>query len=318
MELHNLTCLKNLLVCKPNNITGGVNGKQVSDWYDSDFRQNTMGYDYSVVLKPGLSGGSLTVEEFIIDGRKYLFKLNYSEAELVPTRYDDGTIEYTKYDARLYFLSLLDNEQSNHYACIYVIIHNGGNYGLIQGFTNKFLCSGYRIGERINLLSERGQGYYLMNGLIQYCYKYRNVLGIDRLELNDESRYECKPKVNIDLLYSNILCGKLPYYMKFGFQPIERSTNEKIKYNLNVVRDMVVTSELLSKLEKIAKRYGQSKLPNNIVTIVKGSIGGKLSDCMSRILYEDCIFYAMIYRLLFIKLKLSEFTEGETAFELYL
>lgn len=186
---------KKMLVCKTNKSLGisGVTNKQVVDWHDSDFRQNTMGYDYAIALKPSeFSGGGLSVEEFLIDRRKYLFKINYSEAQLIPSYYDDGKVET---DARLYFISLLDREQSNNFACVYVIIVKNEKHGPTQGFTNKFLCSGYRIGEKINLLSERGQGYYLMHGLIQYCQKYRDILQINRLELNDESRYECKPRV---------------------------------------------------------------------------------------------------------------------------
>ena len=299
----------------------GINGvtcRQVSDWHDSDFRQNTMGYDHAISLKPELTGGGLTVEEFWIDGKNYLFKINYSEAELIPTRYDDGEVEITKSDARLYFISLLDSQHSNSFACIYVIICGEDNYGLIQGFTNKYLCSGYRVGEKINLMAPQGQGYFLMNGLIQYCRKYRHVLGINRLELNDESRYECRPRVNIDLIYSNILCGKLPYYMRYGFRPIEDSASDKLKYNLEIIKNKTVTIELLSKLDNIIKRYGQIQIPDNIVEIIKHNNGKKLSECLSTILHEDCVFYARVYKMLYSELGLLGFEGDETAFELYL
>ena len=39
-----------------------------------------------------------------------------------------------------------------------------------------------------------------MKALILYCRKYSFILGVSRLELSDDSLYECRPKVNISLI----------------------------------------------------------------------------------------------------------------------
>lgn len=150
-----------------------------------------------------------------------------------------------------------------------------------------------------------------MRALIQYCYKYRDILNIDRLELDDESNYDCNRWVSVDLFHSNILCGKLPYYMQFGFVPVEKSTIEKIMANLEIVRKRLVTVTDFINLT-------EDPMPDNIRHIVMSNQGKPLTECLHGILFSDCVYYSKIYMELWRKLKLKKFGPHEKAFELFL
>lgn len=316
MEKHNLECLFKLLTYPPNKMFGinGVNKQQIKKWHHTDFRQNTLGYDRSVWLRPyskNMTGGGITVEKFFINDKEYIFKVDYTEAEMIKTQYDEEDLESVPLEATVHFLSQLVGQESKNYACIYMIIQQDSRTGLVQGVTNKLLCSGYRVGEKIQLSEKRGQGAILMRALIQYCYKYRDILNIDRLELDDESNYDCNRWVSVDLFHSNILCGKLPYYMQFGFVPVEKDTIKKIMANLEIVRKRLVTVTDFINLT-------EDPMPDSIRHIVMSNQGKPLTECLHGILFSDCVYYSKIYMEMWRKLKLKKFGPHEKAFELFL
>ena len=109
----------------------------------------------------------IKIETFIIDGKEYLFKVDQVGAEIVKTEYSDGEIESIDYDTRVWFLSQLSDQSSRGFACIYLIVQPQTRTGLIDGVTNKYYCTGRKIGERIDLFSGRGQGYILMMALLE-------------------------------------------------------------------------------------------------------------------------------------------------------
>lgn len=306
MEHHNIDCLSKLLT-RPKNKEldiNGVNVKQIHDWYDTNFRQQTLGIDGGLHLKDGVMyGGAFEIETFVIDGKECMFKVDRADAEIV--KYSDEDGDLVEYNVRVWFISQLASESNRNFACIYLIVQPDTKTGLVQGFTNKFKCSGYRVGERVELLSGQGTGRILMEALVKYCRKYQVELDITRLELGDESMYECRPKVYIELIYSNILCGKLPYYMKFGFKPMLPSSCKKIESNLKLMSNKSVTTDLLDKLRVIIKIKGN--IPDNIEKLVIGNLGRKLTVCLNSMLHEDCIFFAQVYKKLFDSFDLDDY-----------
>ena len=113
-----------------------------------------------------MSGGAFDIEQFVIDGEEYTFKVDRTDAEIL--KYSDEEGDSDTVDAKVWFISQLDGEVNRNFSCIYLIVQQScadqqscstakadqqscTNTGLIQGFTNKFMCSGYRVGERVRL-----------------------------------------------------------------------------------------------------------------------------------------------------------------------
>lgn len=119
-----------------------------------------------------------------------------------------------------FFLSIKDSNIGKNFNCISMLVYPDERYATIDGLTRKYPCVGVRHKDILEIYPGPKLGEILIKSLLQYCDKYRDILRIDRLELGDMASFPCgdiSNMVNINLNISNILIGKRPYYMRFGF-----------------------------------------------------------------------------------------------------
>ena len=149
---------------------------------------------------------------------------------------------------KIFFLSLLDEQlelddadNDNPVNCVTLTTDPDTRIGTINGLSSKYSCVGVPVSDDLPWQRYNGedQGSILMKGLLNYCIANRERLGIDQLELNDIATRECKTIFGKFLISkSNMLQGRLPYYMKFGFTPSIPTAMIKIKNNLEIVKSL--------------------------------------------------------------------------------
>ena len=149
----------------------------------------------------------------------------------------------------IHFLSLVSKSLSTY--CIWLTTSPSERTGYIHGVGKRYKCVGLKRGDGqpVEIFGGPKQGAILMRALLQYCYSYLSEMRINLLELGDIAEWECKDNGEMILISnSNMLLGKDPYYVQFGFNPVYTSASRKIEYNIELANKLTTDPDLITKL----------------------------------------------------------------------
>jgi hypothetical protein len=239
------------------------------------------------------SGGGREVFRFRYDGE------NYDIGVVTTDGTDDDDNEFN-----VYFLSVVEAIPISR-KCGFVKVYKDSNVGIVMDLNNYYPCITPDVSHR---------GAVVISAIIDYCCKNKAKLAIAKLQLEDDAQYQCPTtRSRINLLISNQLFGKSPYYSKFGFIPSLDSAKSKIRDNLSRISGLTVENSNLSTLIKDV----MDELPSEIGQLL---IEGKMSvsSVLKQISEVNCDIYSEIYQELFVKLRLKLMKGDETLFELML
>lgn len=333
IDQHNRELLQKILHVPKNKTTQSVSYNQIGKWHDYRYLPETISnfgqlylYEYNAAHKYNKthkynkaykynnlhgSGSSLNLKQYAIENVEYLFKIDILNAKHMAIQAKQIVEDK---QGKVYFLSLLQEQDNVNFNCIHLTIFHEDRLGLVNGFSKKYPCVGIRNKDKLDIYSGPKEGAILIQGLILFCRQYQSILGIDELELDDSSVFPCNGIVNINLLISNQLKGMNPYYMKFGFKPRDPLILDHIKANLKLMTSYKVTVDLLDIISDIT----DITVPIEIVEMIGVSIDSPLCGLLSAISEYDCIYYSKFYKKLYDRLKLKELSGDDTAFRLVL
>lgn len=227
-----------------------------------------------------------------------IFEFNYRNTQYqIKVVTSKGVDAYdTEFD--LYFLSIV--EKSITKRCGYIKIYSDSDIGIIMDLNNYYPCV---------VPHHNQKGRVVLTAIIEYCQLNKAKLGINYLQLEDNSVFRCPVTRNsINLLFSNQLLGKLPYYMNLGFKPIHYSALDKIKRNITKMHSLTT-----SKFDFIS--FFQRKhleVTDDILDLIQNS--KLVIDVLKYISKIDCDLYASFHRQLYNALDLEELFGDEDQF----
>lgn len=142
--------------------------------------------------------------------------------------------EYDGEIAMIYLMEPITSDKPSK-KCITVKIEKGDSIAYIDDVNSQFKCTDQKS-------NPKNAGSIFLQIIMKYLKKNKNILGINRIELTDNSRKIIKTGDvvhDINLFKSRQLENKIPYYMKFGFFPVLRSTYHKLKKNYNRILNLL-------------------------------------------------------------------------------
>lgn len=287
-----------------------LNRKETERWYWKFVRQRIQPRDKFgrkrvhclANNKNGMVGGSREVFDFEYNGKKYQIGVVTSIGSKPEPDSDFDDEEEKTPDMNVYFLSVIETKTYRRCGLI-TISPDYSDIGVIVDLNRYYSCL---PGERT--------GRVILNAMIQYCRLNQETLKINGLELEDNATYTC-PGTNsdINLLISNQLLGRLPFYMEYGFQPVDPIALRKISENLSTMKTYTLNSV---NLVEIIREYNES-LPSSILSLIETSdLETPLIDILTQISKSDCELYSSFYEELFIILKLKKLRGNEPLFRL--
>jgi hypothetical protein len=287
----------------------GRSRSDVRDWYRKYFRNQMSCENGMVMLKGGqVGGGGPELVEIDVDGRPYVFKIDHVEGETASV--DGRPISVVD----LYFMSFVTESAATN--CIWLTTSPSTETGYINGLSKRYRCIKTRQTSDAPLILFDGdkQGEILMWALISYCRSYHKVLGITRLELGDIAEWECPDKVSkISASISNMMLGRDPYYMKFGFRP-SPSASKKIAFNVEYAKSETITGR---RFTSVASSLGIA-IPTDVASLIKSVRVHRLIPLLEAIITLDCAYYSKIHNGLFGKLDFQPLIGDENRYLLVL
>ena len=156
-------------------------------------------------------------------------------------------------------------------------------------------------------------GRLMMRGVVSYCRKYRDLLGIDYLQLGDNATHYCDRdrRYPIRLSRSRQMLGQYPYYWRFGFRPNDEIIR-RIKYNLLLVATIKTGDRLSVYPSQSLLEYLESigSLDVDIKRYLSVNIDASLSVSLKYISDNYCKYYSGIYEGLYGVLRLLPLSGG--------
>lgn len=290
-------------------ILGVFDRKLIGDIYCKYFRSKMAHNNGMYFLRhtnDQIGGGEPELIEIEIDKQSYIFKID----QIVSDPSSD-----TMPEIDIYFLSLLSDSRATN--CIWLSVSPGDHTGYINGIDKKYKSIG-RYGERdvpVELYEGEDQGVVLIKALIKFCQVNRHQLGIDRLELNDIAERECKSRYGGFLIsLSNMLQARVPYYMKYGFKPVEMSAQLKINKNIRTMASEIIEADKLIRYITTNSRQSSRELREFLLH----HNGEKAALVLNQLMINDCDLYFKYYQYFYKYYQLEELTGLETAYEYHL
>lgn len=255
-------------------------------------------------------GGDPGYIEISIDGKDYVFNINKIMGKIVD-------IDGKKYrELEIYFLSLFREDIATN--CIWLTVDPSSKTGWINGVDKKFRCIGHNdTGDMpVEYYDGENQGYVLMRALIQFCRLLKEKFGIVKLSLSDIAKRNCGGKYDSFLISeSNMLQGREPYYMKFGFRPYSATMRDKIVANIKKMRSEILDAKFLV---NCLERRTRQKLPKQLEEFLVANDGKLVSDVVTRMMIEQCDFYVKYCEDMYRCYELYELRGRELIYELVL
>ena len=285
---------------------------QVIKWHDVRFLPETAMSNAQLLLLPEQSGGKPKFYITEINGQTYALKFdiaNTSTLGIIKGR--ETEIE----NGRILFMSLLSDDIKLY--CSYVTIEGTEKVGYINRVSKMFPCVAVRVGDKYRIYHGPNEGAIMIEAIIQFCRTHKGMLKIDQLALVDASVFPCgseKGSGLLNLLVSNQLQGKYPFYMKFGFQPERRSALLKLQSNLRTMHSYLVTPEIKTTIEQITKTV----VPDWLGLMFIGQMNRPLTLFLREVSRYDCTYYSKFYSELYNKLGLEILDDEEHEFILRL
>ncbi len=289
-----------------------INDRAISNFVYSRYFRNRLTYDSGMIKlshKIEQSGGAPRQVIIQVDENDYVFRIN----EVVGKSVDANGQKFA--DMEIYFLSLIEDDDPVN--CCYLVVDPENQTGAINGLTRSHRCIGIPESDSLYsvLSSGENQGGILLKALIKYCRAHRKRLGITKLELDDIARRQCSETDGSFLIsISNMLQGRVPYYMKFGFNPVNPKALEKIKFNLAYIKTKRLEGkDIINYLESRGEDISDS-----IKRYFLEHDGEPVTTCHDYLMKNHCLEYSIWVDLLFSYYSLRPFNYREKLYELYL
>lgn len=293
------------------NVLGIKSSGERANIYQKYFRRQftTSGGMLNLVEREQIGGDPKQVQ-INIDGIDYIFTINEVDGELI-------SVNGRKYIAReIYFFSLFSDSLAT--SCIWLTVNPRDKTGYVNGIAKRFQCIGFSSGRGFPMepLVGKNQGALLIQALVKFCRFHAERLGIARLELGDIAERECEDKDGVFLISeSNMLLGREPYYMKFGFRPVERSAASKIAYNLRKMKVMRIDSwDIIEYLEHESSK----KVPTGLMSALEENDGNLAIELLTILRNNECGMYAKWYSYFYKYYGLKVLLGRENTYELIL
>jgi len=215
--------------------------------------------------------------------------------------------------------------------CITVKIEKGIDIAYIDDVNSHFKCTDQKSNPK------NASGIFLLI-IMNYLKKNKNILGINRIELTDNSRKIIKINDvihDINLFKSRQLENKIPYYMKFGFFPVLKSTYYKLKKNYNRILNLstkdinfitILSVYKNNKLNQVLLEKNKRKsdllielinLEYELITeYLESNENSNIKNTIEYIRNNFQIIYGSIYLKLFEVIGLEDLSSDETVYYL--
>jgi len=161
-------------------------------------------------------------------------------------------------------------------------------------------------------------GDLLMHAIISYCREKKDELKITRLQLSDESAYMCG-RNEIQLEPARQLMGEYPYYMKFGFTPVDLSALDVLERNRRIVGQISADYPLANLLTIIKTSIDENDHDidmNGLVNMVIRNSDLPLTGMMRMIFNWNCLAFYYIYDLVFRALRMTKLEDEQKEYYL--
>jgi hypothetical protein len=279
----------------------------IRNWYRRYFKPGTSFRNGGICLLANQRGGAPILTEMVVDGKPFMINIDHLIGETV-------FIDKKRVDViDIYFLSLAGKGRSTY--CVWLTTDPAERTGHINGVGKRYKCLGVKRGDQqpVEIYGGQKQGEILMKALLQYCYEHLSEMRINRLELGDMAEWECQANNEMILIgNSNMLLGRDPYYMKFGFVPVYTSAMRKIEYNRELADRLVTNSKAIKTL---LEGLAGERLNPFINDLVEKYEKRPLKSLLSEIAEHDCVLYAKCYQKLFDHFKFRPLEKPEITYE---
>jgi len=216
--------------------------------------------------------------------------------------YKNNEYTYTQLNDEYYYILYSYDE----FDCVSVIIDKENKVGEIHGIGNFKSCL---------IDSNTNVGSTLLKITIKMLKKYKDLLGINKIVLTDNSVKKCEANSeDIKLSHMLILLTGDTWYGKYGFRPINVNTykyNEILNENYN--NNKLIINKITIKEVNIMKYIKMTK-DKNVINAVKKILEKNenmlLKDFLQKFLKEydvTCQYFSLFYERLYNDLQLEKF-----------
>ena len=230
----------------------------------------------------------------------YIVNIHQIEGEIV-------SVDGHKYpNMEIYFMSLVKESRATD--CIWLTVdpEEQTGYG-IRGRDEDTPFSIYE-GE--------DQGAILLENMIKFARFNAKRFHIARLELDDIARRSCNKRGDTSFMISesNMLQGRYPYYMKYGFVPVSKSAKKIIDTNISKINDAAINSrDLISSLEMDSDTIDES-----FRKFLSENDGKMATTVANKLMTTNCVTYSMYYKRLYEYYGLRSLRGEDSIYELVL
>lgn len=142
-------------------------------------------------------------------------------------------------------------------------------------------------------------------------------LNIKKIELTDNSHYNCGSKYTLDLKYANTLTSGQPYYYKYGFKFSRKDVHKCVKFNKERLENIKTSDINIKKLKELCKnKLKDIKIERDQRKIILLAIeelytkyaNDNVKKFLNKIKYAYCVLFSLIIFELFNILELKMYT----------
>lgn len=209
-------------------------------------------------------------------------------------------------DNKNYELNILSlDDKKNH--CATLLIYKEENIGILQDLFNYKTCITSK-----NKYYGKKIGTNLIKIIIGFAKKYK----LKKIQLTDNSTFMCNNKLKISLIRARTITGQVPWYMKFGFKPMNEDTKYVIKKNYKNMENILTKDvKLINEIKLIIKNkefIKNIKKLKKIIKYISNHKTDKLTKTMKYILYNDCYLFFYLLRNIYGKIGLISYDNSKS------
>jgi hypothetical protein len=142
-------------------------------------------------------------------------------------------------------------------------------------------------------------------------------LNIKKIELTDNSHYNCGSKYTLDLKYANTLTSGQPYYYKYNFKFSREDVHKSVKFNKNRLENIKTSEINIEKIKGLCKdklkdikvdKDERRKIIKYIEELYEKYKNDNIKKFLNKIKYKFCVLFSLIIFDLFNMLELKMYT----------
>ena len=283
--------------------------KYINNWYVKHIRSKFLNYDQIPLVQFArlqVGGAPVSIE---FKGKTYWVNITHLVA------YDE--VQQHTYET----ITLMHVKKSKFSdRCAIIRVQRGSPVAEIAHISSHRPCfttdqQGTELFDAVK--SQAKYGDLLMYAVISYCRDKKAELGIDRLQLSDKSDYVCNGN-EIHLEQVRQLMGQYPYYMKFGFTPVDRTALDVLERNRLIVGPISAGYPLANLLTIIKSNVDTDIDLKTLLQNVETDLDLPLTAVMRKIFNWNCLAFYYIYEAVFRALRMTKLEDEQAEYELIL